>query len=87
MAIKDDIYAYCRVDSNDTTLDAIIESATAYIEEATGKELDMEMAVHAIAVKMLSAHWYDNRGVMTPYTVSIPFSVETLINHIKLAGD
>ena len=85
MAVLDDVALYIRTDANDVTLEPIVESAIAYISSATGKEFDDGNELHMMLLKMLSAHWYDNRGTMTPYTVQIPFSVECMLAHIKLA--
>lgn len=87
MAVLEDVAKYIRTDSHDETLVAIVDSAIDYISSATGKEFDDGNAIHVMALKMLSAHWYDNRGAMTSYTVQIPFSVETMLAHIRLAGD
>lgn len=84
--VLDEVALYIRTDANDNTLKPIVMSAIAYIESATGKEFDRFDEVHMMLLKMLSAHWYDNRGTMTPYTVQIPFSVETMLAHIKLAS-
>lgn len=85
MAVLDDVALYIRTDAHDVTLQPIVDSAIAYITSATGKEFDSDNDVHMMLLKMLSAHWYDNRGAMTPYTVQIPFSVETMLAHVKLA--
>lgn len=87
MAIKEDVATYLRADTNDATLSAIVDSAIAFITEATGKPYIVGDAVYELAIKMLSAHWYDNRGAVMASANDIPFSVETMLNHIKLVGD
>lgn len=78
---------YLRAEEEDTTLEPLVGSAVQYIEQSTGIRFDGQDELYITAVKMLAAHWYENRGVLSANAMEIPFSVESLINHIKLCGD
>lgn len=78
---------YLRVEDDDTTLEPLVSAAKQYIRQSTGIHFDGQNEVYETAIKMLAAHWYENRGVLSANAMEIPFSVESLINHIKLCGD
>jgi len=87
----------------DTFLSSLITAATNYINEQTGKTqvktgIDEAGApvysaitsseVYNQAVKMLCAHWYENRGVEIAGTLTrITHSVDAIVQHIACCGD
>lgn len=82
-----EVKEYLRIEDEDSTVLPLVEAAVQYLEQSTGILYDGVDALYTTAVKMLAAHWYDNRGVLAAASMEIPFSVEMLINHIKLCGD
>lgn len=78
---------YLRADEEDHTLEPLVQAAVQYIERSTGIAFDGQDDVYLTAIKMLAAHWYDNRGVLAGNAMEIPYSVETMLSHIKLCGD
>lgn len=85
----EEIKLYLKVDNDDE--DALIEgqmaAATRYIERTTGKAYTDD-EVWNICVKMLVAHWYENRGVQSGRgNVRFDYSVTSLMNHIALCGE
>lgn len=95
-----DIQTYLRLPSileasEQGLITSLIASAEDYIKDVTGKSfsgdsLDSETVVNCniynLAVKMLVAHWYDNRGAATEKPVSdLPYTLDCLINTLKLS--
>ncbi len=93
---------YLKEDSDDadvnTFITGLITAATTYIYGQTGKtkytkkdgtviDIDQE-ELYNICLKMLIAHWYENRGPQIAGTYTrIDHSVDALVNHIALCGD
>ena len=96
---------YLRVDTDDddTLIQALITAAESYVKQQTGKikktvvvdgeptETDIATdELYNLCVKLLLAHWYENRGVETSgkvTTTKISHSVDALVNHIAMCGD
>ena len=91
---------YLRVDgtADDDTITGMITAAAKYIDGQTGKtEVKTGTdtwgaitadALYILANKIMIAHWYENRGIVTPGTVNnIPRSADAIINHIAMCGD
>ena len=81
---------YLRVNASadDAFITSLIAAAIAYLEGQTGKTYAAATGVWDVAVQILVAHWYDNRVIETPGTVSkISHSLDALVNHIALNGD
>lgn len=85
-------------------IQSLITAATSYINQQTGKTqvktgtdeagLPIYAAIstdelYNICLKMLLAHWYENRGPQITGTVmaKVDHSVDALVNHISLCGD
>jgi uncharacterized phage protein (predicted DNA packaging) len=88
----DDMKKYLRVEPEVTEDDALIESlvfaATDYVQRQTGKSYDGTQEIWNLVVKMLVAHWYENRGAEVSGNLSrISHSVDALVNHIATCGD
>lgn len=84
----DEIKLYLRIDNDeeDLLLQGQIAAATHYIERSTGKAYAND-EVWNICIKMLVAHWYENRGVQNSRgNVRFDYSVTALMNHIALCG-
>lgn len=82
---------YLKVDADITEDDELITSligaAEGYIEQCTGKRND-DNATYDLAIKLLVAHWYENRQTYNPKpgTLSeLPHSITALIQHIASA--
>lgn len=88
---------------SDADLTAFMAAAISYVKQQTGKtkiKTGVDVAglpvyadiatneLYNLAVKLLCAHWYENRCVEAPgQTTRITHSVDALINHIALCGD
>lgn len=59
----DDLRLYLRLDTDTGDLQQLYEAAKIYIVTSTGKKFDEENALMCLCAKMLTAHWYENRGV------------------------
>ena len=98
----DDVKLYLRVDTSDddALIQSLITAAETYIKQQTGKtkkivgaeETDISTDdLYNLCVKLLVAHWYENRGVETGggrvAVTKISHSVDALVNHIAMCGD
>lgn len=100
----DEIKLYLRAgDDDDITIAALMAAATGYVNGQTGKtqvktgvDADNlpvydEIATDELynqAIKLMVAHWYENRGVEVPGQLTrISHSVDALVSHISLCGD
>jgi uncharacterized phage protein (predicted DNA packaging) len=101
----EDAKNYLRVDTDDddALIQALITAAESYINQQTGKikkivvvdgeptETDIATdELYNLCVKLLLAHWYENRGVETSGKATITkisHSVDALVNHIAMCGD
>jgi uncharacterized phage protein (predicted DNA packaging) len=98
----DDVKLYLRVDTSDddALIQSLITAAETYIKQQTGKtkkivgaeETDISTdELYNLCVKLLLAHWYENRGVEKASSrntiAKISHSVDALVNHISLCGD
>ena len=99
------LYLRVDMDDDDTLIQALITAAESYIAQQTGKtkilagadengqpiyEDIKESELWKLAVKLLLAHWYENRGVETSGRVTatkISHSVDALVKHIAMCGD
>lgn len=87
-----DVKLYLRldedIDEDDALIGDLIEAATEYLEQATGKRYD-DSHLYALAVKNLTAHWYENRtNYSTKTNVNdLPLTINSLIRHLALASD
>jgi|SRR5690554_3397441 len=97
------IYLRVDADDDDDLIQTLITAAESYINEQTGKtkmitgtdedgepiyEGINESELWKLAVKLLLAHWYENRGVEIPGNLTkINHSVDALVHHIAMCGD
>lgn len=89
------VHLYLRIDTNaeDTLLTSLLAAAESYIKQTTGKTLKGTAAIttdelYNLCVKLMVAHWYENRAVQSPTNLTkIDYTVQALINHIALSGD
>lgn len=88
----DDVKDYLRVDSDiddDTQIVALITAAKQYIINQTGKKYIETDEVWNLAIKMLVAHWYENRELhpSKPGTLATnSHTADALISHISLCS-
>ena len=90
-----DIKLYLRVEhtADDALITALLSAASSYINEKTGKTKCGETAiaedqVYRLGVQLLCAHWYENRGVEIPGSLTkISHSIDAIIDHISLCGE
>lgn len=87
----DQMKLYLRIDGTDEdeTINALMIAARNYIVRATGKAYVVDDEIWNHAIKLLVAHWFENRGVETIGTVVARFSysIDMLIQHISLCSD
>lgn len=88
-----DVKNFLRVDDDiiddDVQIKALMDAAQQYITEQTGKQYKDDYELWNTCVKLLVAHWYDNRQPMQsrPGTIEeLPHSVTAIIRHISLCG-
>lgn len=90
MLTVEEIKKYLRIDNDeeDLLIEGQMKAAMRYIEKTTGKTYQEDDEVWNVCVKMLVAHWYENRGVQSSRgNVKYEYSVTSLMNHIALCGD
>lgn len=102
----EDAKLYLRVDGDeeDNQIQTLMTAAESYVRQQTGKtkkivavdgeptETDIASdALYTLCVKLLLAHWYENRGVEKASSrntiAKISHSVDALVNHISMCGD
>lgn len=100
------LYLRVDTDDDDALIQALITAAESYIAQQTGKTKTLvgadengqpiyedikESELWELAVKLLLAHWYENRGVEKASSrntiAKISHSVDALVNHIAMCGD
>lgn len=82
--ILDDVKLYLRVDdyTEDEVIQGMIDAAKQYIQMGTGVAFDETNARHLLTLKMIVAHWYDNRGLVGN-TTELPFTVTSQLLQIE----
>ena len=91
----DDMKLYLHVDADEEEdiISSLMTAAESFIQQTTGKTLKGTAAIstdelYNTCVKMLVAHWYENRAVQaTTQLNDFSYSVQTIINHISQCGD
>lgn len=89
----EDVKKYLRVDlderEDDHLILSLIAAAKSYIEGQTGKTYNPQSELWNTLIKMLTAHWYENRGNEITGTISnkISHAVDAIVNHIAMCGD
>lgn len=89
--------------AEDALLASLLAAATSYIDKQTGKtqvktSVDASGApvyaaistseLYNTCVKLMVAHWYENRGVEIAGSLTrITHSVDALVQHISMCGD
>lgn len=83
---------YLRIDADltddDVQIQSLIDGATAYIVQQTGKTY-VDDGLYNQAIKLLVSHWYENRELnpSKPGTLAeFPHSLSALINHISVCS-
>lgn len=90
-----EIKLYLRIthDDEDALIESFCEAAENYIRQKTGKSKKgaddiANDVLYKQTVKLMVAHWYENRAVISPSaTNKISHTVDALIDHISLCGD
>nr|DAX22806.1 MAG TPA: head tail connector [Caudoviricetes sp.] len=79
-----DVKLYLRVDdyTEDEVIQGMIDAAKQYIQTGTGVTFDETNARHLLTLKMIVAHWYDNRGLVGN-TTELPFTVTAQLLQIE----
>ena len=75
---------YLKVDDSveDVLIQGLITAAENYITNATGKQFDSTNELAKLAVKLLVAHWYENRGIIGDAR-KIKFSLDVILTQLK----
>lgn len=83
MLLKD-VKLYLRVDdyTEDEVIQGMIDAAKQYIQTGTGVAFAETNARHLLTLKMIVAHWYDNRGLVGN-TTELPFTVTAQLLQIE----
>lgn len=84
MLLLNDVKLYLRVDdyTEDEVIQGMIDAAKQYIQTGTGVTFDETNARHLLTLKMIVAHWYDNRGLVGN-TTELPFTVTAQLLQIE----
>ena len=82
--LLNDVKLYLRVDdyTEDEVIQGMIDAAKQYIQTGTGVTFDETNARHLLTLKMIVAHWYDNRGLVGN-TMELPFTVTAQLLQIE----
>lgn len=82
--LLNDVKLYLRVDdyTEDEVIQGMIDAAKQYIQTGTGVTFDETNARHLLTLKMIVAHWYDNRG-LAGNTTELPFTVTAQLLQIE----
>lgn len=82
--LLNDVKLYLRVDdyTEDEVIQGMIDAAKQYIQTGTGVAFDETNARHLLTLKMIVAHWYDNRGIVGN-TTELPFTVTAQLLQIE----
>lgn len=82
--LLNDVKLYLRVDdyTEDEVIQGMIDAAKQYIQTGTGVAFDETDARHLLTLKMIVAHWYDNRGLVGN-TTELPFTVTAQLLQIE----
>ena len=82
--LLNDVKLYLRVDdyTEDEVIQGMIDAAKQYIQTGTGVAFDATNARHLLTLKMIVAHWYDNRGLVGN-TTELPFTVTAQLLQIE----
>ena len=82
--LLNDVKLYLRVDdyTEDEVIQGMIDAAKQYIQTGTGDSFDETNARHLLTLKMIVAHWYDNRGLVGN-TTELPFTVTAQLLQIE----
>ena len=84
---------YLKCSGDDETVITMCKAAIEKAETETGKKFVMnedgepESELYWLAVKMMVAPWYDNRGIASDKALAdIPMSAGMILDHIALCG-
>ena len=83
-----EVKVYLKLDDDltedDELITGLIDAAKTYIEDSTGKSYQ-DTQLYNLAVKMIVAHWYENRQVISNKTVvnELPQSFFEIVAQIK----
>lgn len=82
--LLNDVKLYLRVDdyTEDEVIQGMIDAAKQYIQMGTGVAFDETNARHLLTLKMIVAHWYDNRGLVGN-TTELPFTITAQLLQIE----
>ena len=83
-----EVKVYLKLDDDltedDEVITGLIDAAKTYIEDSTGKSYQ-DTQLYNLAVKMIVAHWYENRQVISNKTVvnELPQSFFAIVAQIQ----
>jgi uncharacterized phage protein (predicted DNA packaging) len=82
----EDAKLYLRIDDNeeDFFLQGLITAVDTFINNAVGNVIKDEL--YDIAMMLLLAHWYENRGVIGK-SDALPFSFQSILFQLKYCGE
>ena len=82
--LLDVVKLYLRVDGSDedSAIQGMIDAAKVFIKSGTGVAFLEADARHLMTLKMLVAHWYDNRGLIGS-AAELPFTITAQLVQIE----
>lgn len=81
-----DLKLFARVDFDDEdfTLATLLNSASEYVQTATGQDYTEDAPERAcVAIIALATHWYQNRELTSGGDRVVPFHVRSLIHQLR----
>ncbi|MGL5750175.1 MAG: head-tail connector protein [Paraclostridium sp.] len=84
----EEVKNYIRVDfdEDDESITTFILSAEIFLK-SHGIKKDYDNELYKIAIFMLVATWYDNRGITEQGAREIPFGVSRIMKQLNILGD
>ena len=84
-----DVMGYCRVDDEAEMplLLGLIQSAKAYLANAGVTEPEEDSPLYLLAVKAMTLHFYDHRGMTEDHDASAIPGMSNVITQLKLVAE
>ena len=91
IVILEEAKAWLKVDysDEDSEIQLLIDSAEAYLVNATGKTFDSTNALAKLYCRVLISDWYENRGLMVDSKTSdkIRFTLQSIMMQLQYSSN
>lgn len=84
-----DVMRYCRIDDEEEAplVIGLIQSAKAYLANAGVPEPEEDSPLYLLAVKAMTLHFYDHRGMTEDHSSSAIPGMSNTITQLKLVAE